>query len=85
MTSAALSFVDKRQFLTVIQPVLPLHECADHAPAEFAGEPLHSIADSAAAEEAATDHAIVEALHSVADPTGSGVALTETFCLCVRV
>jgi hypothetical protein len=47
-TSATLSFVDERQFLIVIQQVLPLHECADHAPAEFAADPLHSITDSAA-------------------------------------
>jgi hypothetical protein len=72
MTSAALSFVDEGQFLTVIQPVLPLHECVDHAPAEFAVEPLHYIANFA--EEAAADPATieydVEPLHSVADPTG---------------
>jgi hypothetical protein len=30
--SAALSFIDKRQFLTVIQPNFPLHECADPTP-----------------------------------------------------
>jgi hypothetical protein len=42
MTSVTLSFVDERQFLTVIQPVLPLHECADHAPTKFDTEPLHS-------------------------------------------
>jgi hypothetical protein len=36
----------------VIQPVLPLHECADHAFAEFATEPLHSIADSTATDPA---------------------------------
>jgi hypothetical protein len=84
MSSMTLSFIDERQFLTVIQVVLPLHECADPTPAESATEPLHSIADSAAAETAA-DPAAVEPLHSVDDPTGSGVALTETFCLCVRV
>jgi hypothetical protein len=27
----------------------------------------------------------VEPLHSAADPAGSGAALTESFCLCVRV
>jgi hypothetical protein len=36
----------------VIQPVLPLHECADpaaeSATANFAAEPLLSVADSAA-------------------------------------
>jgi hypothetical protein len=69
----------------VIQPVLPLHECADHAPTEFAIEPIHSVADSTAAKEAATDPAAVEPLHSATDPTSSGAALTETFCLCVLV
>jgi hypothetical protein len=43
--------------------MLPLHECADPAPAEFVVEPLHSIGDSAAVEESA-----VEPLHSTADP-----------------
>jgi hypothetical protein len=49
------SFIDERQFLIVIQPVLPLHECADHAPTEFAVEPLHSVVDSTIAEEVAAD------------------------------
>jgi hypothetical protein len=57
----------------VIQHVLPLHECVDHALAEFATEHLHSVTDSAAAKEAA------------ADPASSGTALTQTFCLCVQV
>jgi hypothetical protein len=87
--SATLSFVDERQFLTVIQPVLPLHECADHAPAEFIAKPLYSVAKSTAAEEATTDPAAiefaVEPLHFVVDPAGSGAALTKTFCLCVWV
>jgi hypothetical protein len=61
----------------VFQPVLPLHECADpvaakSAAAEFAVEPLHSIADSIAAEH----------LQSVADPVAdsatAGVASTKT-------
>jgi hypothetical protein len=86
---ATLSFVDKRQFLTVIQLVLPLHECADHAPTEFVAKSLYSVADSAAVEEATVDptvvESIVEPLYSTANPTGSGAALTETFCLCVRV
>jgi hypothetical protein len=73
----------------MIQPVLPLHECTDHAPTEFAVEPLHSVADSDAAEEAAADPTTVEfavePLHSTADLAGSGAALTETFCLRVRV
>jgi hypothetical protein len=59
----------------VIQLVLPLYECVDHAPAEFAVEPLHSVADSTAAEEATTDPAVVEStfqpLHSATDPAGS--------------
>jgi hypothetical protein len=61
MTSATLSFVDERQVLTVIQSMFPLYECADHAPAESAIEPLHSIGDSAA----------VEPLHSITDPTAA--------------
>jgi hypothetical protein len=73
----------------VIQSVLPLHECADPAPTEFAAEPLHSVADSNAAEEATTDPAtiesIVEPLHFATDLAGSTAALTETFCLGVRV
>jgi hypothetical protein len=80
-----MSFVDERQFLTVIQPVLPPHECANHAPAKFAPKPLHSVTDSAAAEEVAADPAAIEPLHSTADPAGSGAALTETFYLCVQV
>jgi hypothetical protein len=58
-----LSFVDVRLVLTVIQPMLHLHECADPAPAESTTEPLHSIGDSAAVQESA-----VEPLHSAADP-----------------
>jgi hypothetical protein len=82
---ATLSFVDERQFLTVIQPVLPLHECADHTPAKFAAKPLHSVADSTTVEEATVDPAAVEPLHTATDPAGSGAALTETFCLYVWV
>jgi hypothetical protein len=37
----------------VIQLVLPLHECLDHAPAKFAAEILHSIVDTATEEVAA--------------------------------
>jgi hypothetical protein len=62
MTSATLSFVDERQVPTVIQPMLPLHECADPAPTET----LHSVGDSAAVEESA-----VEPLHFTADPTAA--------------
>jgi hypothetical protein len=61
-----LSFIDKRQVLTVIQSMLPLDECADPAPAEFAAEPLHSVGDSAAVEES-----VVEPLHSTADPAAA--------------
>ncbi len=63
----------------MIQLVLPLHECADPAPAESAAEPLHSIVDPAAVESP------VEHLHSTTDSTSSYAAMTETFCLCVRV
>jgi hypothetical protein len=38
-TSATLSFIDERQFLTTILPVLPFHECADLALAESAADP----------------------------------------------
>jgi DNA phosphorothioation-dependent restriction protein DptG len=75
MTSASLSFVDESQFLTVIQLVLPLHECANPAPTESVAEPLHFVADSAAAEEATVEYAI-EPLHYATDPVGSGVTLT---------
>jgi hypothetical protein len=68
----------------VTQLVIPLHECVV--------EPLHDAAKSVvdlAATEATTDPAAVEStvepLHSIADPTGFGAALTKTFCLCVRV
>jgi hypothetical protein len=85
--SVTLSFIDEKQFLTMIQPVLPLHECVDHAPAEFAAKPFHSIADSATTEEVAADPAAVEStielLHFATRRASSGAALTETFCLCV--
>jgi hypothetical protein len=83
-----LFFIKKRQFVTMIHPVLPLHECVDPAPTESATEPLHSVADSATAKEIAADPAAVESaiepLHSATDHAGSGASLTETFCLCVR-
>jgi hypothetical protein len=64
--SATLSFIDEGQILTVIHPMLPLHECADPTPAESAAESLHSVGDSATAEESA-----IEPLHSAADPTAT--------------
>jgi hypothetical protein len=64
----------------MIQSVLPIHECANPTPAK----PLYSVADSTAAK-ADANPATVESLHFDADPAGSGVALTETFCLCVGV
>jgi hypothetical protein len=89
MKSTTLCFVDERQFLTMIQLVLPLHECADHAPAKFAAKTLHSVIDSTTTDSAAADPTTVESivgpLHSVADPAGSGAALTETFYLYVQV
>jgi hypothetical protein len=39
-----------------------LHECAEPAPTKSAAEPLHSVGDSAAADES-----IVEPLHSADD------------------
>jgi hypothetical protein len=68
-TSVTLSFVDERQVLIVIQPMLPLHECADPASTESAAEPLHSIGDFATIEES-----VVEPLHSAADPATSEFA-----------
>jgi hypothetical protein len=58
----------------MFQPVLPLHECPDHAAvaAESLAEALHSIADSTAAKSTA------ELLQSVADSAAAGAALTET-------
>ena len=53
----------------MIQPMHPLHECADPTPVESATEPLHSVGDSAAVEES-----VVEPLQSAAD------APTETSC-----
>jgi hypothetical protein len=57
------------------QLVLPLHECA----VEPLQDATESVADPVAAESA------TEPLHSATDPAGSGVALTETSCLCIRV
>jgi cephalosporin hydroxylase len=65
-----LSFIDERQVLTVIQPMLHLHECIELAPVESAAEPLHSVGDSVVVEESA-----VEPLHSTDDPaTAESVA-----------
>jgi hypothetical protein len=88
---ATLSFIDERHVLTVIQPMLPLHECADPTLAESAAETLHSIGNSTVVEESA-----IKPLYSAADPvaaksaaesiqsvTNSDVAadaLTETSC-----
>jgi hypothetical protein len=72
--SATFSFVDDRQVLTVIQPTLPLHECADPAPAESATEPLHSATGPAAAKFA------TEPLQSIANSDAAADAPTETSC-----
>jgi hypothetical protein len=75
-----LSFVDEKQVLTVIQPMLHLHECADPAPTESAAveesavEPLQSGADPAAPESTA------EPLQSVADSDATADVSTETSC-----
>jgi hypothetical protein len=58
----------------VIQPTLPLHECADPAPAESATEPLHSVTDPATIESA------TEPLQSIADSDAAADAPTETSC-----
>jgi hypothetical protein len=84
-TSTTLSFFDEKQFLTVIQLVLPLHECVGHAPTEFATKPLHYVADSVADADPAVVESAIEPLHFAATPIGSGATLTETFCLCVQV
>jgi hypothetical protein len=61
----------------VTQLVLPLHECA----AERLQDAVEFLADPAVAK-ATTDPAAIE---SAAEPACSSAALTETFCLCVRV
>jgi hypothetical protein len=60
--------------------MLPLHECADPAPAESATEPLHSVGDSAAVEESAIEslNSAAEPLQSVADSDTVVDAPTET-------
>jgi hypothetical protein len=85
--SATLSFVDERQVLTMIQPMLPLHECAATAPAESHAKPLHSVGDSDVVKESAVDplHSAAdptaaEPLQSVADSDAAVDALTETPC-----
>jgi hypothetical protein len=91
MMSTTLSFIDERQVLTMIQLMLPLHECANPAPTESATEPLHSVGDSTALEESAIEplhsaanHAAVESatepLQSIADSDAAADAPTETSC-----
>jgi hypothetical protein len=87
MMPVTLSFIDERQVLTVIQPMLPLHECADPALAEFTAEPLHSVGDSAAVEEfaieplhSAVDPAAAEPLQSVADSDAAADAPIDAYC-----
>jgi hypothetical protein len=62
----------------MFQPVLPLHECADHAAvaAESPAEALHSIADSTAAKS--TAELLQSVADSIADSAAAGAALTET-------
>jgi hypothetical protein len=58
--------------------VLSLHECVEPAAAEFATEPLHSVANSAAAEftaDSVAAESVAEPLRSVAN---SAAAPTET-------
>jgi hypothetical protein len=71
----------------VIQPILPLHECADPAPVESAVESLHSVGDSAAVEESAVEPlhsapnpAAAEPLQSIADSDAAADAPIETSC-----
>jgi hypothetical protein len=63
----------------MIQSVLPLHECA----AKPLQDVVEFIADPAAADPTDVESA-AESLHSATNPTVSGAALTETFCLCVQ-
>jgi hypothetical protein len=76
-----LPFVDERQCLTVIQPVLPLHEWVDPAPTEYVAAespPTESAANPAPVEFATTaDPAPTE---SSAEPLhfDVGAAPTET-------
>jgi hypothetical protein len=81
MISATLSFIDERHVLTVIQPMLPLHECANPAPTESATEPLHSVGDSTAVEPL---HSVAEfaaePLQSIANSDVAPEALTKTSC-----
>jgi hypothetical protein len=72
-----LAFIDERLFLTMNQPVLPLHECANPAAAESTTEHLHSIDESAAAAKSAAE-ALQSVADSVADCAAVGVALTKT-------
>jgi hypothetical protein len=61
--------------------ILSLHECVDPAAAESGMEPLHSIANSAAAEFTAGSVAaefVAEPLQSIADSAAAGAAPTET-------
>jgi hypothetical protein len=82
-----LSFIDKRQVLTVIQPMLPLHECADLAPTKFAADPLHFVGDSSAVEEFTVEplhstaaKSAAEPLQSVANSDAAIDTLPETSC-----
>jgi hypothetical protein len=59
----------------VIQPMIPLHECAT--------EPLQDVVKSIA--DPATDESVAEPLLIVANLTAAGATPTETSCLCVRV
>jgi hypothetical protein len=76
----------ERQVLTMLQPMLPLLECADPAPAESAAEPLYSVGDSAAIESlhSTADPVAVEStaepLQSVANSDAAADALTEISC-----
>jgi hypothetical protein len=63
----------------VFQPVLTLHECADPAVAKSTGEPLHFVADFAAAEPLHyVANSAIEPLQSVTNSAASGATPTET-------
>jgi hypothetical protein len=71
----------------MIQPMLPLHECNDPAPAESTAEPVHSVGGPTAVEEfvveplhSAAAESTAEPLQSVANSNAVVDALTETSC-----
>jgi hypothetical protein len=55
-----MAVIDEKYFLTVFQPVLPLHQCpgpttTDSTVAESIADPLQSVADSAVIGDTLTE------------------------------